>query len=75
MCVWASGAAAAAALRAALPHGTATLRLQRARAARVRVHLPDARGIALQHGKELINLCKNRENMKVLFFIFKNGFE
>ncbi|XP_049876272.1 disks large homolog 5 isoform X2 [Pectinophora gossypiella] len=48
--VWASGAAAGAALRAALQHGAAALRLQRARAARRTLRLPDARGIALQHG-------------------------
>ncbi|XP_060804907.1 disks large homolog 5 [Amyelois transitella] len=48
--VWASGAAAAAALRAQLARGAAGLRLQRARAARTTLQLADARGIALQHG-------------------------
>lgn len=50
VCVWASGAAAAAALRGALQRAPAALRLQRPRARRLRLHLADARGVALQHG-------------------------
>ncbi|XP_026322760.1 disks large homolog 5 [Hyposmocoma kahamanoa] len=50
--VWASGQAAASALRAALQHGAgaASLRLQRAKAKRTIVRLPDPHGVSLHHG-------------------------
>lgn len=51
VCVWGSGSLAAAALRAALQHGHAALRIQRARAVRRTVRLADARGIVLHHGE------------------------
>ncbi|XP_059054689.1 disks large homolog 5 [Achroia grisella] len=47
---WARGAAAAAALRAALGRGPAALRLQRARAARRTLRLRDVRGVLLTRG-------------------------
>ncbi|KAL0871516.1 hypothetical protein ABMA27_005232 [Loxostege sticticalis] len=50
VCVWGSGSLAASALRAALQHGHAALRIQRARAVRRTVRLADARGIVLHHG-------------------------
>ncbi|KAJ2940371.1 hypothetical protein O0L34_g48 [Tuta absoluta] len=53
--VWSHGHAAMAALRGALQHGAASLRLQRAKAARAVVHLADARGVTLQHGE--CNCC------------------
>ncbi|KAM3956975.1 LOW QUALITY PROTEIN: MAGUK family member discs large 5 [Aphomia sociella] len=47
---WARSSAAAGALRAALARGAAGLRLQRARALRRALRLPDARALALAHG-------------------------
>uniref|UniRef100_A0A2A4J3E8 Disks large homolog 5 n=1 Tax=Heliothis virescens TaxID=7102 RepID=A0A2A4J3E8_HELVI len=50
VCVWGSGAQSRGRLRAALCRAPAALRLQRPRARRLRLRLPGAGGIALQHG-------------------------
>ncbi|CAH0401058.1 unnamed protein product [Chilo suppressalis] len=50
VCAWSSGQALSAALRAALQHGHAALRVQRARALRRHLRLPAAGGLQLQHG-------------------------